>query len=62
MKHDGWANTYSLVCVSTRISLLPSKEIIPKPRVGEGTSLLTKAQFEEKVAEAKVIYVLIAMF
>ncbi|KAH7848044.1 hypothetical protein Vadar_033175 [Vaccinium darrowii] len=42
------------------IVLLPSKEVVPKPQTGEGTTLLTRIQFEEELSTSKVVFVLIA--
>lgn len=40
--------------------MLPTKEIGPKPQSGEGTNLLSQAQYEEEVAESRVVFVLVA--
>ena len=60
VKHDGCNNMYCLMCGATKTTLLPSKEIAPKPKAGEGTNLLSRAQFEEEVTETKMFCVLIA--
>ncbi|GFZ11524.1 hypothetical protein Acr_22g0009220 [Actinidia rufa] len=57
---DQVSNMYFLMCGATKMTLLPSKEIVPKPKAGEGTNLLSRAQFEEEVIETKMFYVLIA--
>ncbi|KAH7857496.1 hypothetical protein Vadar_013373 [Vaccinium darrowii] len=43
-----------------KIVLLPSKEVVPKPQTGEGTTLLTRIQFEEELSTSKVVLVLVA--
>ncbi|KAF7145040.1 hypothetical protein RHSIM_Rhsim04G0049200 [Rhododendron simsii] len=60
--HDRGANTYSFMSGGTMVVLLPSKEIVPKPPVGEGTNLLTRVQFEEELLATKVIFVLVNDF
>lgn len=56
--HDGDTNTYALSFGGTKIVLLPSKEVVPEPQTGEGTTLLTRAQFEE-LSVNKVVFVLV---
>ena len=41
------------------ITLLSSKEVVLKPKVGEGTNLLSRVQFEYEVTKMKIFYVLI---
>ncbi|KAH7834700.1 hypothetical protein Vadar_018743 [Vaccinium darrowii] len=43
-----------------KIVLLPFKEVVPKPQTGEGTTLLTRIQFEEELSTSKVVLVLVA--
>ena len=57
--HDGRANTYSLLFNTTKIVLLLTKESIPKPQAGEGTTLLTRAQFEKELTTTQTVYILI---
>ena len=57
--HDGHVNTYSLLFKTVKIVLLLTKESIPKPQDGEGTTLLTQAQFEEELTTTQTIYILI---
>lgn len=58
--HDGGANTYAFLSGGLKIVLLPFKEIVTKPPVGEATNLLTRAQFVGEISEAKVVFMLVA--
>ena len=59
VKHDSRVNTYSFMFNNTKIILLPSKDFVPKPKAGEDSSLLTRAQFEGVIAEMKLFFVLV---
>ncbi|KAF7136352.1 hypothetical protein RHSIM_Rhsim08G0019400 [Rhododendron simsii] len=55
------SNVFQSTCtIGEKVVLLPSKEIVPKPPVGEGTNLLTRVKFEEELLAMKVIFVLVS--
>ncbi|KAG5527003.1 hypothetical protein RHGRI_028065 [Rhododendron griersonianum] len=56
--HEGKKNTYSFMFGSTKIVLVPSKEVDPKPTKGEGSNLLAR-KFMEDAADSGLVYVLI---
>jgi len=57
--YDGFLNTCTFMFNSTRVVLLPKREVtggIPK---GENNNLLTMAKFEVEIRESGVVYILI---
>ena len=60
VKHDDYVNIYIFMFNKTKIVLLPSKDYLPKPKSGEGSNLLTRAQFEGEIVKTKLFFVLVA--
>ena len=59
VQHDGKKNTYSFMFGSTKIVLLPCKEIEPKPTSGGGKNLLAKRAFVEEMLDSGLVFVLL---
>ncbi|KAK4566584.1 hypothetical protein RGQ29_002738 [Quercus rubra] len=59
VQHDGRKNTYSFMFGSTKIVLLPCKEIEPKPTSGGGKNLLAKRAFVEEMFDSGLVFVLL---
>lgn len=57
VQHDGFQNTHTLQFNNTNIVLLPGKTP-KKPKLMEGTNLLSFARFEMEVEKADTIFVL----
>ena len=59
VQHDGRKNTYSFMFGSTKIVLLPCKEIEPKPTSGGGKNLLAKRAFVEEMFDSGLVFILL---
>ncbi|XP_050255227.1 uncharacterized protein LOC126701144 [Quercus robur] len=59
VQHDGRKNTYSFMFGSTKIVLLPCKEVEPKPTSGGGKNLLAKRAFVEEMFDSGLVIVLL---
>ena len=59
VQYDGRKNTYSFMFSSTKIVLLPCKEIEHKPTSGGGKNLLAKRAFVEEMFNLGLVFVLL---
>ena len=56
VQHDGRKNTYNFMFGSTKIGLLPCKEIEPKSTSGGGKNLLAKRAFVEEMFDSGLVF------
>ncbi|XP_030964692.1 uncharacterized protein LOC115985950 [Quercus lobata] len=59
VQHDGKKNTYSFMFGSTKIVLLPCKEIEPKLTSRGGKNLLAKRALVEEIFDSGLVFVLL---
>ena len=59
VSHDGRSNTYNFMFNNVKIMLIPKREVVPKPLVGEGSNLLSMSRFIKEVSKTGVVYVLL---
>ena len=57
VNHNGWTNTYSFIFDGVKIVLLPSRQVLEKPKVaGEATALLSLARVDEELQKLEIVY------
>ncbi|XP_026433502.1 uncharacterized protein LOC113330924 [Papaver somniferum] len=58
VNHDGRTNNYSFMWSNKKLTLVPNRDLMPKPQNGDGKNLLTYQKFIEELDDSEVFYIL----
>ncbi|XP_026451907.1 uncharacterized protein LOC113352281 [Papaver somniferum] len=58
VNHDGRTNNYSFMWSNKKLTLVPNRELMPKPQNGDGKNLLTYHKFIKELDDSEVFYIL----
>ncbi|XP_026411012.1 uncharacterized protein LOC113306269 [Papaver somniferum] len=58
VNHDGRTNNYLFIWSNKKLTLVPNRELMPKPQNGDGKNILTYHKFIEELDDSEVFYIL----